>query len=259
MKQAVVIIGIGEMAGVFARGFLRAGHPVYPVTRDMNMHELARELPGPALVLVAVAEDNLHSVLDGIPAPWRPRLALLQNELLPGDWRRHGLEQPTVISVWFEKKKGRDFKVIIPSPCYGPDAELLHSALTAMGIPCRIVSDSDELLYELVRKNVYILTSNIAGLAIANNNGGGTVSELWAGHQDLARRVATDIIAIQESLTGSTLDHERLIAGMLEAFDGDPHHGCMGRAAPARLQRALTQAAEGGIDVPALHDISGQL
>jgi prephenate dehydrogenase len=30
MNQTVVIIGIGEMGGVFAKGFLRSGYPVYP-------------------------------------------------------------------------------------------------------------------------------------------------------------------------------------------------------------------------------------
>ena len=58
MKSPVVIIGIGEMAGVFARGFLRSGYPVYPVTRDVDMQELAGKLPEPALVLLAVAGDR---------------------------------------------------------------------------------------------------------------------------------------------------------------------------------------------------------
>ena len=29
MNEPIVIIGIGELASVFARGFLRCGHPVY--------------------------------------------------------------------------------------------------------------------------------------------------------------------------------------------------------------------------------------
>ena len=36
MKSPVVLIGIGEMGAVFARGFLRAGYPVYPVTRQTD-------------------------------------------------------------------------------------------------------------------------------------------------------------------------------------------------------------------------------
>jgi len=254
MKQAVVIIGIGEMAGVFARGFLRAGHPVYPVTRHTNMHELAHELPQPALVLVAVAEGDLHSTLDGIPTQWRKRLALLQNELLPRDWQGHKLENPTIISVWFEKKKGMDFKVIIPSPVYGPNAALLSESLATLGIPCKLIESVDELLYELVRKNIYILASNIAGLVT-----GGTVSELWSQHETLTRKVVADIITLQQWLTGTTLDQERLIKGMLEAFAGDPDHGCKGRSAPARLQRALQLAAEAGLRVIKLDEINQQL
>ena len=54
MKSPVIIIGISEMGGVFARGLLRAGHPVCPATRKTDLAELARQLPAPGLVLVAV-------------------------------------------------------------------------------------------------------------------------------------------------------------------------------------------------------------
>jgi len=43
-KEPVVVIGMGEMGSVFARGLLRLGHPVYPVGRDDNMKKLARAL-----------------------------------------------------------------------------------------------------------------------------------------------------------------------------------------------------------------------
>ncbi len=33
MHKPVVIVGLGEMGSVFARGFLRAGYPVVPVVR----------------------------------------------------------------------------------------------------------------------------------------------------------------------------------------------------------------------------------
>src|SRR3569833_4640592 len=42
---------------------------------------------------------------------------------------------------------------------------------------------------------------------------------------------------------------------MLEAFDGDPAHKCLGRAAPARLRRALSYADETDLAVPKLREI----
>lgn len=250
MKKPIVIIGIGEMGGVFARGFLRSGHPVFPVTRNMALEKVAEELTDPELVLLAVAEKDLHGGLETLPSAWHSKLVLLQNELLPGDWQQYSYTDPTIISVWFEKKKGQDAKVLIPSPAYGPHAELLKTALGNIDIPVRVLNDESELLFELVRKNVYILTTNIAGLKT-----GGTVSELWSQHRDLANNVATEVIQIQEKLTGVKLEPDHLIAGMTEAFEGDPDHKCMGRSAPARLQRALQLASKHQLTLPVLESL----
>jgi ketopantoate reductase len=253
MKTPVVIIGMGEMGGVFARGLLRSGYPVYPFNRGADLAEAARELPAPELVLVAVAENDLHAVLENMPPAWRTRIALLQNELLPRDWEQHGLGQPTVISVWFEKKPGQDARVLIPSPVYGPHADILRASLTSIGIPARVLANAEELLFELVVKNVYIITTNCAGLVT-----GGSVSELWSQHRELAAAVAREVISIQEYLTGHSFKADDLIRGMLVAFDGDPDHKCMGRSAPARLARALQQADAAGLEVPRLREIAAQ-
>ena len=248
MSPPVVLIGVGEIGGVFAHGLLRLGPPVYPITRATPMQEVALAVPAPTLVLIAVAEGDLQPVLHDLPIGWRGRAGLLQNELLPDDWR--SLTDPTVISVWFEKKPGQDAKVIIPSPAFGPRAELLADALCVIGIPARLLANPDELLFELVVKNLYILTSNIAGLRV-----GGTVSELWDRHQDFAGAVAEDIIVLQEALTGHAFDRRALIEGMLEAFRGDPDHRCMGRSAPARLARALAHAKARGLRLAVLEEI----
>ncbi|MDX2457960.1 MAG: hypothetical protein QNL87_10675 [Gammaproteobacteria bacterium] len=251
MKAPVILIGIGEMGSVFARGLLRSGHPVYPVTRHDDVTDVAKQLPSPELVVVAVAENDLHAVLEKIPPAWHQRLCLLQNELLPADWQQFGFTRPTVISVWFEKKKGQDVKVLIPSPVLGPAAELLETSLGNLDIPVRILADDSELLFELVLKNVYIVTTNCAGLVA-----GGTVSELWVNHRELAEAVAHEVIQIQAALTGQDFPAEALIAGMLEAFAGDPDHRCTGRSAPARLSRALQQADAAGLAVPRLREIA---
>jgi hypothetical protein len=247
------MIGVGEMGGVFARGILRTGHPVIPVTRDMDMQVVAEKYPDPLLALVAVAENDLHSVLKVLPAAWHGCIGLLQNELLPRDWLKYDYTNPTVISVWFEKKKGQDHKVLIPSPAFGPQAEFLVNALATLDIPARTLLSADSLLDELVIKNVYILTNNICGLVTQGN-----VEDLWNNHQDLASTIANEVIDIQQWLTGHTFDREKLVQGMLEGINGDLQHMCMGRSAPARLARAIQQANEAGLAVPRMREISQQ-
>lgn len=253
MKEGIVVIGVGEMAGVFSRGFLKLGHPVYPVTRKMDINEMASLIPEPALVLVSVGENDLHPTLETLPAAWRARVGLLQNELLPRDWQTYDIKNPTVISVWFEKKKGQDYKVLVPSPVHGPQAALLEAALESLEIPAWEVANEAKLLFELVRKNVYIITTNVSGLVV-----GGNVDELWNQHNALAREVANEVTDIQDWLTGTEQDREKLIEGMVEAIQGDLEHKCMGRSAPGRLTRAIGFADEAGLAVPKLREIHAQ-
>lgn len=251
MKAPVIMIGVGQMGGVFARGFLRAGYPVYPIGRDMQLSACAATCPDPELVVVAVAEKDLQGVLDQVPVAWEDRLCLLQNELLPRDWA--AFDNPTVISVWFEKKKGREVKVIIPSPVYGPHARLVAHALGSIDIPTRVLSTPQEMLFELVLKNVYILTTHLCGLEV-----GGTVGQLWNQHQELARQIADEIIELQEGLTGKTLDRDALIEAMVKAFEGDPQHPCRSGSARARLSRALERADALGLKVPTLRRLQAR-
>ncbi len=252
MNDPIVVIGTGEMSGVFTRGFLKLGYPVFPVTRQMNMDDVAEALVAPALVLVAVGENDLHPVLEKIPAKWRDCLALLQNELLPRDWEAHGLQAPTVISVWFEKKKGQDYKVLVPSPVYGGGAPIIEAAMGSLDIPTWELGSAQELEFELVRKNVYILTTNITGLALPP---GTDVDAMWRDHQDLAREVAGEVMDIQFELIGKELDRDRLIEGMVEGIQGDLEHKCMGRSAPGRLARAIGFADEFGLAVAKLREL----
>lgn len=252
MQAPIVIIGMGELGGVFARGFLRCGHPVFPITRQMNIAEESQRIPEPTLVLVSVQESELHSVLKQIPDNWKNKLGLIQNELLPKDWQVHNIENPTVVVVWFEKKKDRELTSILYTPCYGSSAPLVSHALQSLGETAPLVKNADDLLYELLRKTVYILTVNTAGL-VKNC----TVGELWNNNQLLAREIASEIIRIQESLTGKKLPHEKLINGMAEGIKDCPHRHCLGRSAPARLKRWLAYADKAGIATPKLLEING--
>mgnify|MGYP001825314128 FL=1 len=110
------------------------------------------------------------------------------------------------------------------------------------------------MLFELVRKNLYILTTNIAGLEV-----GGDVNALWNQNRELALNVMDDVLSIQEHLTGHQYERERLIEAVVEAINGDLAHQCMGRSAPARLQRALDYARTNKLQVNELERIAGKL
>jgi hypothetical protein len=239
-NHQIIIIGMGEMAGVFARGLLKSGYTITPVRRDDDIDAVAATIPNPDLVLVAVGENDLQQTLQTFPQPWKKSVALLQNELLPNQWLPYQL-QPSVISVWFEKKKGQDFKVLVPSPIFGPGAEIIQQALAHLEIPSWIVTSSEEMLFELVRKNVYILMTNIAGMALPQ---GSNVEALWQQHHHFATTIANEVIDLQFAITGQAFDRTALLKGVESAIYGDLQHQCMGRSAPARLARALTQATE---------------
>lgn len=251
MKDPIIVIGLGELGSVFARGFLRLGYPVQGVSRDMDSSLIAQTVPNPAAVLIAVGEADIQQTLATLPQQWKDKVILLQNELLPRDWLAAEIKEPTVISVWFEKKKGMDSKVVLPSPIFGANSKLVFDALAQVDLPSFILDSEEELTYELVRKNLYILTTNIAGLEV-----GGNVEALANQHKEVMHAVANDVLDIQDWLTKSTNERTRLMDGLLEAINGDLEHGCMGRSAPARLTRAIGFADKAGLEISKMRAIA---
>jgi hypothetical protein len=249
MKNPIVIVGMGQLGGVFARGFLSIGHPVYPILRSTQLIEAIKEYPEPVLLLLAVGKKDLHPLLSEMPAHLHDRVGLLQNELLPRDWEKFRIH-PTVSVVWFEKKHRRPVSPLIPTPIYGPHSNLVAEALKSLEIPIRILDDKQELLYQLVLKNIHILTTNIAGLVGADTLGG-----LLHHHPKLVRAVFLDVFEIQEKSINKKLDPEQLWKDMQEIFKAHPEHGSRGRSASERLQRALGQADDYGLSVPQLRSI----
>ena len=246
--KPVAMIGIGQMGAVFAHAFLRAGYAVYPVTRATPIAEVAERLIAPQLAMVTVREEDLDGVLKAMPARWRQNVGLVQNELLPHDWLRHEIPDPTVAVVWFEKKPRSVVTPIRPTLVAGPHAAMVVDGLRAIEIPAEVIDRDEALLHALVVKNLYILTANIGGLA----TGAETVGALWREHREKAERVFDEVLAVQSSLADADLLREPLLREMVEAFEADPDHKARGRTAEARLGRVLAHAERLSIDVPTL-------
>ncbi|MEA4910090.1 MAG: hypothetical protein GYA17_18050 [Chloroflexi bacterium] len=250
MNKPVVVIGLGQIGSVFAQGFLLNHHPVYPIRHDMDAQAEAGGIPEPQVVLVAVREETLHAILQALPPGWSDRLALVQNELLPRDWESHHLPHPSVATIWFEKRKDRPADSYYPSVVYGPQAGLVEAALQSLGLPTRRAASAEEMLYEMVRKNLYIVAKNIAGMAAPGN-----VGSLWAQHHDLFVSVAREVLAVQAWLAGRPLPTERLLAQLGADVEGQPEKGTAGGSAPGRLARAIGYADLAGLEVPQLRQI----
>jgi len=249
MKAPVILVGVGEIGSVLARGMLKIGHPVYPIIRGMTLSSAAESLPEPEAVIIAVGEGDIQDVLSSVPVQWRDKLVLIQNELLPRDWQQHELENVTVISVWFEKKPGQDFKVIIPSPAHGTHATLLSDALGSIGIPVNVLSSSAELLDERRYEEwLDLLAEDLRYWMPIRRN-------VEFNRQEREETRELEDLDIQCALTDKTFDREPLIQKMCEAFNGDTNHNCMGRSAPGRLARAINIADEADINATTLRKI----
>jgi hypothetical protein len=242
---------LGQLGGTFAHASLRLGYSVRPITRTTDAKRVAEEIPAPRLVLIAVGEDDLGPVLSQLPPSWRGRVALLQNELVPQRWQAQAVADPSVCIVWFEKKAHGPLRVVLPSVCYGPNAQLLHDALEALAIPVRIISQPSELHFELALKNLYVLTINCAGLMVDAD-----VGTLWREHHEATCAIASDLIELQSALIAAPLDQARLMRGLEHAILADPRHVSKGRTAPARLTRCLAHADRLGLELPALRRLS---
>ncbi len=246
----VVVIGLGQMGGVFARAAEGAGCRVTAVKRGQNLLDVAREVPEPRSVVVAVGELDLPGVLASLPDAYKSRALLLQNELLPNLWTEPGIVDPTVAVVWFEKKANTGITPIRSTPIAGPEREFWVGALRALDVPAHAIP-TEQLLFELVAKNLYILTANIAGLEV-----GGSVGQLLAEHRSLALVVAREVIAVQAALTGQALDFEALFAHLEASVAGDPAHGCRGRTSASRLERLQHHARAHGVPTPRMDKIA---
>lgn len=261
MKAPVVIVGMGQLGAVFAEGFLRLGHPVFPVRRGDSFDEFVGM--DPALVVVAVAEDDLGAALGNVPEPWRDRVLLLQNELRPDQWRAASVGDPTIAVIWFEKRPGQPLDEVRKSVVAGPRAALAGRALAAVGVEPIVKSEGaehPEVIHELILKNLYILGLNLTGLSVD-----GTAGALLTEHAEAFRRVLDDVIALEQALLDSAepgrivLDQPRLERELVEAIESSPSHGLKGRSAPRRLERSLAHGRTVGIGLEHLEDLGRRI
>ncbi len=212
----------------------------------------ARAEAAPQLALICVGEDDLESCLRSLPDTWRDRVGLVQNELRPSAWRSLGPFEPTVLSVWFERKANRPPTAVRGSVAMGPNAELLVETLLAEGMPAEVAA-WDRLEFELCLKNLYILALNFCGLRAP-----GTAGELLGARRHEFEQVRDEVLAVEQAAFGraARLPSAELARALDAALAADTSHGLAGRTAARRLERCLALADHFGLEVPRLRALA---
>lgn len=253
---------MGQLGTLFAEGLSRVGRQVIPVRRGERLADACRDAE-PALILLAVGEDDLSSCLSEVPPKYLDRVALLQNELRPLSFRATlGNLPPTIAIVWFEKREGSPPREVIPTVLYGPRSEILGAALSALHLSHRTVPAVPALCHELALKNLYILGLNLSGL-VAD----GTAGSLLREHSVRFSSLTSDLLLLEQSLLSRTgepyseviLDKAVLLSDLERALRAEPDKKCAGRSAPRRLVRTLTLAKSAGLDLVSLKALSQAL
>lgn len=242
-----LLIGPGQLGRAIGGGLLASGVSVDVALRDSHIATWTQY----DFVLMAVGEKDFESAVRSVPTEVRSKLVLLQNDLVPSSWRALDVTLPTVLVVWFEKKKGKPAQVVRRSELAGPHAALFARAFEAIDMPARVIRES-ESVRALVVKNLYILASNAMGLRL----GGGTTGSLAIEHREETTRLLHELCTLERTRLSAEenalLEDAALLEETFAAFASDPKHGLLGRTAKERVEKALARAREAGVDVAML-------
>jgi hypothetical protein len=250
-REGSLIVGMGELGGVFALGLLRRGISIVPVLRSTTTESVVERCKEPALCVITVGEDELSAVLDSWLRRYSDRWVLVQNELRPSEWERRGLPSPTVAIVWFEKKPGRDVRALVSTPVFGQHAAVIVNALSSLGLPAHVETDLERLVLELALKNLYILSMNFGGLVHDAD-----VGTLWSEHRSLVEQICDEVIELESTQMQRALPGRSLKLELERIISVDPRHAAKGRSARNRLARTLATARGFGLPTPTLDEIA---
>jgi ketopantoate reductase len=248
----LVIYGVGELGQLYGAAALRAGIRVTPITRSSDPKAVLATVSSELPILVAVGESALDEVLAGLKGAARERLIVLQNELFPSQWRRHGVA-PTVLVPWLLKKRGMPLLVARPSPIYGKFAALVTELHDALGIPSTTLASAPELEQAIIEKYAFILAINALGMLRDRT------LAVWLQEDPVLVRALTDEAAqlgaaLCESNRQLDLSAARAtVEGAMRALGAMTARG---RSAQARVARALEHGQRLGIALPELSAVT---
>lgn len=250
INEGCIVVGLGELGLLFARGALKSGHAVYPVRRQSaDYQRVSSDVAFGVPTLIAVGESQMLPALSGLVGR-EEDVILVQNELFPRVWEPQ-VENPTVAVVWTAAKPGIPLLCGKETVVYGKHAEWFAKIHEPLGLQARATVDIEELHAELVAKYAFILTINVLGLVHDV-----TVGELFSSFRTEADELLVDAIRIAELQLGHEVADDAVIDSVLEASQGLAAMPAKGRSAVSRLARAREIACEAKLSVSSLDAIA---
>ena len=250
----LVVFGVGQLGQLFAGGALRLGVRVTPITRSTDRPAVWSALPPDTPILIAVREADLADAIADVPEARRGDLILVQNELFEPLWTDLGAEDPTVVVFWTNKKPRVPLLIGRRTALHGRHADFMAAVHAQLDILAEVLSEPEARDDELVAKYAFILTINALGLIEDT-----TVGAWLEKDRERVTAVLDDAIQLGERYAGRACRRERALAGALAGMTGMGSLKAKGRSAPSRLRRALSDAEEAGLELPALTAIHHEL
>lgn len=159
MDEQIVIVGMGEVGRRLAHGADVARLAYWPVTREAGQQWLSE--PKGVPLLIAVRENDLPSVLAQVPPERGSDLIFVQNGFV--DELIAPYPDATRAVLWFTAKASF-FADLLPSPVYGPRAELARKLISGSGASAEVLADQDVFRRYALEKAVW---SCIVGAPLA--------------------------------------------------------------------------------------------
>ena len=252
-RPNAAIVGMGQLGRVLGEGLLCSGWTVTAFRR----HERDYDSVNPVdMAVIATGEDDLGQELSSVPSSWlNSKTVLLQNELLPTQWESRSVVDPTIFIVWFSKKPGEVIREYRPSLLHGPLSKEISIAMNSVGVKTELLENNSELITALVVKNTYIWAQNIVSIALKDP----LASSVLAKYRGVLDSVIDEVISVQESSIGQSLDRSLIIKEVIEVISKDADKKLGGRVARARLERLVKLATSIDVAVPTLFEIKARL
>jgi hypothetical protein len=159
MDEQMVFVGMGEVGRRLAHGADVIKLPYWAVTREAGQQWL-REPRGVPL-LISVRENDLAGVLAHVPPHRGKDLIFVQNGFI--DEIIAPYPEATRAVIWFTAK-GTFFADLLPSPVFGPRADLVRRLISGAGASAEVLTDQDVFRRYALEKAVW---SCIVGAPLA--------------------------------------------------------------------------------------------